>query len=62
MVENTVVRVETSVVVDRPVEELFEVVTNVETYCLWMPGCLGAKQTSEGPMGVGATYTDGGGF
>ena len=56
------VRVETSVVVDRPVEELFEVVTDVETYSLWMPGCLGAKQTSEGPMGVGTTYTDGGQF
>ena len=52
------VRVETSVVVERPVEELFEVVTNPETYSQWMPGCLGARQTSEGPMGVGATYTD----
>ena len=54
------VRVETSVVVERPVEELFEVVTSPETYSLWMPGCLGARQTSEGPMGVGATYIDGG--
>ncbi len=52
------VRVETSVVVERPVEELFEVVTSPETCSLWMPGCLGARQTSEGPMGVGATYTD----
>ena len=54
------VRVETSVVVERPAEELFEVVTSPETYSLWMPGCLGARQTSEGPMGVGATYIDGG--
>ena len=52
------VRVETSVVVDRPVEELFGVVTNPETYSQWMLGCLGAWQTSEGQMGVGATYTD----
>lgn len=52
------VRVETSVVVDRPVEELFGVVTNPETYSQWMLGWLGARQTSEGPMGVGATYTD----
>ncbi len=54
------VRVETSVVVQRPVEELFGVVTNPETYAQWMPGCLGARQTSQGPMGVGATYVDGG--
>ena len=54
------VRVETSVVVDRLVEDVFEVVTNPETYAQWMPGCLGARQTSEDPMDVGATYVDGG--
>ena len=56
------VRVQTSVVISRPVEEVFEVVTNFEKNAQWQPRCLGAKQTSEGPIGVGTTFTDGAQF
>jgi len=55
-------RVKTSVVINRPVEEVFEVVTNFEKNAQWQPGCLGAKQTSEGPIGIGTTFTDGSQF
>lgn len=48
-------RVETSVVIERPVEEVFEFVTNPQNEALWSSTVIEQKQTSEGPMGVGAT-------
>ncbi len=48
-------RIEASVVINRPVEEVFEFVTNPKNDLLWQPGVLESEQTSEGPMGVGTT-------
>jgi len=46
-------RIEASVVINRPVEEVFEFVTNPKNDVLWQSGVLESEQTSEGPMGVG---------
>ena len=48
-------RIETSVTIRRPVEEVFDFVTNVANVTQWQSGILESSQTSEGPMGVGAT-------
>jgi len=48
-------RIEASVVINRPVEEVFEFVTNPKNDLLWQSGVLESEQTSEGPMGVGTT-------
>jgi len=48
-------RIEASVVINRPVEEVFEFVTNPENDPQWRSGFLESKQTSEGPKGVGTT-------
>jgi uncharacterized protein YndB with AHSA1/START domain len=48
-------RIEASVVINRPVEEVFEFVTNPKNDLLWESGALESEQTSEGPMGVGTT-------
>lgn len=48
-------RMETSVTIRRPVEEVFDFVTNVANVMQWRSGIVELRQTSEGPMGVGAT-------
>ena len=48
-------RIEASVVINRPVEEVFEFVTNPKNDLLWQSGVLESEQTSEGPMRVGTT-------
>ena len=42
-----------SVVINRPVEEVFEFSTNPENEPLWNAGIQKSEITSEGPMGVG---------
>ena len=49
-------RVEASEVINRPVEEVFEFVTDLKNDLLWQSGVLESEQTSEGPMGVGTTH------
>jgi uncharacterized membrane protein len=48
--------VEASVVINRPIEEVFAFAGNVENNPQWQSGVLEARVTSEGPMGVGTTY------
>jgi len=48
-------RMEASVVINRPVEEVFAHMTKVENWPQWHSGMLEAEQTSEAPMGVGTT-------
>lgn len=48
-------RVEASVLISRPVEEVFEFVNNPENDPLWQSSMLESEQTSEGSMGVGTT-------
>jgi uncharacterized membrane protein len=49
-------KIETSTVINRPVAEVFAVLTNVENNPKWASGFLEAKKTSEGPIGVGTTW------
>jgi len=48
-------RIEATAIVDRPVEEVWDFMTDLENTPKWDPGVLEAKQTSEGPKGVGTT-------
>ncbi|MEE9163867.1 MAG: SRPBCC family protein [Thermoplasmata archaeon] len=56
-VVNTV-RIEKDVVINRPVEEVFAYSSNPENYVKWEVHCRGSEITSEGPLGVGTTFTD----
>jgi len=47
----------TSVVINRPVEEVFSFATDTEKIALWAGPVTEAKQTSAGPFGVGTTST-----
>ncbi len=47
-------RMETSVVIDRPIEEVFEYATNPENDTKWQSGILESGLVSDGPVGVGS--------
>lgn len=49
-------KVEVSVVINRPIEEVFAFAANIENNAQWQSGVLKAQVTSEGPIGVGTTY------
>jgi uncharacterized membrane protein len=49
------VRIEKSVVIDQPVEQVFEFVINAENDPLWQTQIQESKATSDGPFGVGTT-------
>ena len=51
-------RVEQSVVINRPVEEVFAVVADFEKLPQWDAAVVEAAKTSEGPMGVGTTLRE----
>ena len=46
---------DSSVLINRPVEEVFAFVTEPGNSTLWQSGCLESVKTSEGPVGVGTT-------
>jgi uncharacterized membrane protein len=48
-------KLEHSVVINRPVEEVFEFMNNIENEKLYRTDLLESEQTSEGPIGVGTT-------
>ena len=50
------VKVETSIAIDRPVEVIFSFVTDRRNDIVWQSGLLEARQISDGPFDVGATY------
>ncbi len=51
------IKAEQSVVVHRPLHEVFAFMTNyAETHPRWSPKVEEMRQTSAGPMGVGSTY------
>ena len=50
------IKIEHSIVINRPIEEVFAVVTNVENNPKWGSGLLKAVKTSDGPIGVGTTW------
>jgi uncharacterized membrane protein len=49
-------RVEASVVINRPLEEVFAFASNPENDMQWESDVSDVEQTSEGPLSVGATY------
>jgi uncharacterized membrane protein len=52
------VKVEVSVVINRPVEEVFAFVTRIESWNQWDTQLAEVKKTSEGPVGVGTTWQE----
>ncbi len=49
-------RFETSTVINRPLEEVFALLSNAENDPKWQSGTIEAKKTSDGPIGVGTTW------
>jgi len=49
-------KIESSVVINRPVEEVFAVLSNHENYPKWNPPVMEVKKTSTGPIGLGTTW------
>lgn len=49
------ISVEHSVVIDRPIHEVFAFIANVENNPQWQQSVLEARKTSPGPVGVGST-------
>ena len=47
---------ETSVVINRPIEEVFAFTTDYDTHLQWQAGIVEAEITSEGPLEVGSQY------
>ncbi len=44
-----------SVIINRPVEEVWKFMSNIENAPKWDRGVIAARQISEGPLGVGTT-------
>jgi carbon monoxide dehydrogenase subunit G len=49
-------KIESSTVINRPVEEVFAVLSNAENNPKWSSAFLEVNKTSEGPIGVGTTW------
>ncbi len=52
------IRQEHTVVIERPIEEVFAFATDPNNDTLWQSTTLETEQTSEGPVGVGTTFRD----
>jgi uncharacterized protein YndB with AHSA1/START domain len=50
------IKIETSIVINRPVEEVFEYMSNAKNNPQWQSGAQEVIKTSEGPIGVGTAY------
>ncbi len=50
-------KIEATVTIDRPVEEVWKFITDWSNYPKINPVVIEAKQTSSGPIGVGTTVT-----
>lgn len=51
------IKIETSVQINRPIEEVFAYVANIKNLPLWAGPVTEARQISEGPIGVGTMQT-----
>jgi uncharacterized protein YndB with AHSA1/START domain len=49
-------KIEATTIINRPVEDVFEVLSNAENNPKWSSAFLEVKKTSEGPIGVGTTW------
>lgn len=50
-------RIEYSMTIQRPIEEVFAFVSNVENWSQWISNTSEITKTSSGPIGVGTTFT-----
>jgi polyketide cyclase/dehydrase/lipid transport protein len=50
------INVQISIVINRPLEEVFVFLSNLENNLKWRSGMIKAEKISEGPIGVGTTY------
>ena len=48
-------RVETTIIINRPAEEVMEFLIEVENLPTWTKNIVEARQTSQGPVGLGST-------
>lgn len=49
-------RMEHSVVIERPIDEVFELATCLRRCVVWRSALLASTKTSDGPVGVGTTF------
>ena len=49
-------KLETTITISRPIEEVFAYVTDLRNNIQWMSGVIAAEMTSSGPVKVGSTY------
>ena len=49
------ITIEHSVVINRPIEDVFAFLSNIENESQWQTGLVESAQTSQGPLGVGTT-------
>ena len=50
------IKFETSIVIAQPIEKVFAFTANFNNHPKWQTDVLEAKQTSQGPIGLGSTY------
>jgi uncharacterized protein YndB with AHSA1/START domain len=58
---SSTIRYEATTAIDRPIDEVFTRLSEIDGYQAWMPrtGLFGSSgQTSDGPTGKGTTYVD----
>jgi len=55
-------KVENSILINKPVEQVWNYLTDFENTPKWDIGVLETKQTSEGPAGLGTTFQNSGPF
>jgi uncharacterized membrane protein len=50
-------RIEASVVINRPIEDVFAVIADYDQHAQWRSELISAQITSPGPIGPGSTYS-----
>jgi uncharacterized protein YndB with AHSA1/START domain len=51
------IKKEKSIIIDRPIEEVFAFVGDLETGIQWQSALLEVRRTTQGPLGVGTQFT-----
>jgi uncharacterized membrane protein len=53
---NDMLKIESTTVINRPIEDVFAVLSNLENNPKWSTAFLEVKKTSQGPISVGTTW------
>jgi len=51
------IKVEKSIIIHRPIEEVFAYVGDLRNAAQWQSGALEVRQTTESPLGIGTKFT-----